>query len=263
MTEKPTCIDSHLHFDSFVKDGTQMELVSAAQEAGVERLIAIGGSVEANITAIEMHRQFPGVVHAVVGFDRDEAGKPYDVDVLRQQLALPAVVGVGETGIDYHYSADSAEVQKKLFAEMLSLAADFSKPVVIHSREADEDTLTLLTAYASDWTMSDRSPGVLHCFTGGQDFAEKLCTLDFMISFSGILSFKSATEIQEVAQKLPLDRILIETDAPYLAPVPYRGKRNQPAYVVEVARCLAELRNESVEKIMEVTAENTRRLFGI
>ena len=258
-----TCIDSHLHFDSFVEAGTRDEIISEALAAGVNKLVAIGGSDEANRIVLETCAAHPDVVFGVVGFDRDEAGKSFDAEALREQLARPEIVGVGETGIDYHYNADTAPEQKALFTAMLDLAAEFSKPVIVHSREADADTIELLSAYTEKWAASDRAPGVLHCFTGGQVFADRLLDLDFMISFSGIVTFKSAAEIQAVAKTMPLDRMLIETDSPYLAPVPFRGKRNQPAWVVEVARFIAELRGESVEVIMDHTRANTERLFGI
>jgi TatD DNase family protein len=258
-----TCIDSHLHFDSFVEAGTHGDIVQRAQDCGVSTLIAIGGSDDANRTALKMTEQFPGHVAAVVGYDRDEAGKPYDEGVLKTQLGNPAVVGVGETGLDYHYSADSAPEQKELFASMLHLSAEYTKPVIVHSREADEDTRSLLKAFTNEWKDPTRHPGVLHCFTGNMAFAEALLDLNFIISFSGIVTFKNAVQIQEVAKVVPADRMLIETDSPYLAPVPYRGKRNEPAYVIEVAKFLAELRRTTADEIMAQTRANTVRLFNL
>ena len=257
------CIDSHLHFDSFVEDGTVPELLDAAKAVGVHQMVAIGGSVDANRTAIHVARGNPGMVFATAGFDRDEAGKPFDRELLSDQLANPLVVGIGETGLDYHYSADTRVEQMALFDSMLECAAEFSKPVVIHSRDADNDTLDLLKNYVKAWKPDHRPPAVLHCFTGNQGFADALLELGLVISFSGIVTFKNARDLQAVAKRVPLNRMLIETDSPYLAPVPHRGKKNQPAFVVQVAECIGELRDMDVHEIKSVTAENTRLLFQL
>jgi TatD DNase family protein len=144
----------------------------------------------------------------------------------------------------------------------LDIAAGLGKPVVVHSREADEDTLRLLADYAARWPRTDAAPGVLHCFTGSLSFARRLIDLGFMISFSGIVTFKNADALREVAAEVPDERLLIETDSPYLAPVPYRGKRNEPAYVLEVARLLAELRGCELETLAAYTTANALRFFS-
>ncbi|MFP6903627.1 MAG: TatD family hydrolase [Verrucomicrobiota bacterium] len=255
-------IDSHLHFDSFHAEGEVEGLISRAAEAGVSPLVAIGGSDEANRLAVELARAYPDQVYGVVGYDRDEAGKVHDLEALLDLARGEGVVGIGETGLDYHYSADSAEAQRRLFVDNLDIAAGLGKPVVVHSREADEDTLRLLADYAARWPRTDAAPGVLHCFTGSLSFARRLIDLGFMISFSGIVTFKNADALREVAAEVPDERLLIETDSPYLAPVPYRGKRNEPAYVLEVARLLAELRGCELETLAAYTTANALRFFS-
>ena len=255
-------VDSHFHLDDFEAEGLTDSLIRSAVEAGVTRLVAIGGRDSANELAVRVAGNHPGCVFACVGYDRDVAeGWDGDVSRVRALLKRPEVVATGESGLDYHYHADSATEQKRLFASMLECAAEAGKPIVVHSREADDDTLALLRDYRAAWTQ-DRPPGVLHCFTGARNFAEQLVELGFLISFSGIVTFKNAQDLRETAAALPLTSLLIETDAPYLAPVPHRGKRNEPAFVPHVAECLAAERAADLSEIEQVTSANAVRLFG-
>lgn len=253
--------DSHLHFDAFEQSGVLDAVIHRAYEAGVRRMIAVGGSAEANARAIRIAERHDGI-RATVGYDRDEAERAPDPERLRELCAHPPVVAIGETGLDYHYSRETAPAQKHLFANMLEIAAEADLPVVVHSREADEDTLALLREFVSARSASDAPPGVLHCFTGSMPFAEALLEIGLMIGFSGILTFKNADALRRVAAAVPDDRLLIETDAPYLAPAPHRGKRNEPAWVVHVAQEMARIRNVDVEHVARVTTENAERLFG-
>lgn len=175
---------------------------------------------------------------------------------LAELAANPEVIAIGETGLDYHYSADSAPLQQQSFRHHLELSKTLSKPVVVHTREAREDTLAIIRE-SGDPSIG----GVLHCFTENWDMARQALALNYYISFSGIVTFKNAGELREVAMQVPLDRLLIETDAPYLAPVPYRGKKNEPKYVVEVAQCIADLRGLEIERLAEITAQNFDNLF--
>jgi len=255
-------VDSHMHLDTFVREGTADLILTRAMEECVEQIIAIGGSEQANrtaITACESHAH----VYAVVGYDRDEAMRAPDFPALDALTRHPRVVGVGECGLDYHYHADQAREQQKLFEAMLDQAVRASLPVVVHSREADDDTLRLLSAYAQRWHGPGGSPGVLHCFTGSWPFARSLMDLGFMISFSGIVTFKKSEALRDVARHVPDDFLLVETDAPYLAPVPHRGKTNEPAYVRYVVECLADTRGTDAESLGEITARNARALFGL
>lgn len=256
-------VDSHVHFDVFDKEGLVQQVIDRARMAGVEGMIAIGGSDEANERAVRLAETFPGVVQAVVGYDRDKAGHSPDLESLRTiiQHHPDVIAGIGESGLDYHYEPDTAHLQRALFESMLDIGAECSLPVVVHSREADADTLELLTAFTRNWKGDAGGPGVLHCFTGTYAFARALLDLGFMISFSGILTFRNAGELRACASRLPLDRILIETDAPYLAPVPHRGRTNEPAWVSRVAETLATLRSDSLENMAARTTANARLLF--
>lgn len=254
-------IDTHMHFDTFVEKDIVEEIVDAALEAGVVAAVAIGGSSEANITAAEVARAYPHFVRYTAGFDRGEVGQEVDWGGCEALLAAEACVGVGETGLDYHYQAETRREQMELFEANLERALRFSLPVIIHSREADEDTLSCLSHYVSSLPGGRDNPGILHCFTGTIPFARKLLDLGLYISFSGITTFKNAESLREVAAFVPLDRMLIETDSPYLAPIPHRGERNQPAYVPEVARCIAKVREREPEDIATATTDNARRCF--
>jgi len=256
-------IDSHVHFDSFDRAGLAETIITRAQNAGIHQMIAIGGSDEANERALRLARQYPGVIFSTAGFDRDKAGENVDVEavrhIVRENPGL--VVGIGESGLDYHYEPETAAAQRVLFDSMLNIAAEFTRPVIVHSRDADADTLEMLQAYVRNWKGDPGRPGVLHCFTGSYEFARKLLDIGFMISFSGILTFRNADDLRECARKLPLDRILIETDAPYLAPIPHRGKTNEPAWVFKVAETLATLHRDTLHTIAERTTGNARFLF--
>jgi TatD DNase family protein len=256
-------IDSHVHFDRFVKDGTFSDILEHTKEAQVLEMIAIGGSSEANALSLKLAGEHPGQIFGCAGYDRDLAPEDYDLAELRDFVANPFVKAVGETGLDYYYTADTATEQKKLFNENLALAVEFEKPVVVHSRDADEDTVALLKDYSNAWKGEDGRCGVLHCFTRDRKFARDVLDLGLMISFSGIVTFANADPLREVVQYVPDDRLLIETDAPYLAPVPLRGQRNEPAFVVHVAKQLAELKGCSLDFMANLTATNARTLFAL
>jgi TatD DNase family protein len=225
-------------------------------------MTAIGGSEEANALAVSLAERYPDRIRAAVGYDRDEAeGSPL-IAALEAVLRRPGVGAVGETGLDYHYGKDTASAQRTLFAAMLAVAGDHRLPVVVHSREADEDTLRMLREHAAGRRADPDRIGVLHCFTGDDAFADALLEIGFFISFSGIVTFPGAAALRDVARRVPLHRLLIETDAPYLAPPPHRGKRNEPAYVVRVAEVLAEVRGIGVPEVAAATHRNASRLFG-
>ncbi len=256
-------IDSHVHFDRFVKDGTFLEILEHAKEAEVLKMLAIGGNSEANRLSLQLATEHPGCIFGCAGYDRDVATESPDLSELRGILKNPLVKAVGETGLDYYYTAETATEQKKLFAENLALAIEFEKPVVVHTRDADEDTLALLRDYATAWRGDPAQLGVLHCFTRETSFARKILDLGLMVSFSGIVTFANADPLREVVKYVPDDRLLIETDSPYLAPVPMRGNRNQPAFVVHVANQLAELKAYSLDSVAKLTAQNARTLFAL
>lgn len=257
-------VDSHLHFDTFDENGETGAILDRARAAGVQWMVAIGGSDDANEHAVRLAAAHPDCIRATVGYDRDLAATAWQGTLVEAAAREPGVVAIGETGLDYHYEPETAAGQRGLFEAMLELARRLQLPTVIHSRDAEADTLAMLEAHASAWAGDPDRLGVLHCFTGNKRFAKRLVDLGYYISFSGILTFRNAEDLRAVARALPLDRILIETDAPYLAPVPYRGKRNEPAWVGEVARTLAAARGDvSVEEAASVTADNACRLFAL
>jgi TatD DNase family protein len=256
-------IDSHTHFDRFVKDGTFPEILARAKEAQVLEMMAIGGSSDANALSLKLATEYPSCIFGCAGYDRDEATENPDLAELRALLENPLIRAVGETGLDYFYSQETAAEQKKLFAENLALAVEFEKPVVVHTRDADEDTLALLKDFSEAWTGDPARRGVLHCFTREVAMARKVLDLGLMISFSGIVTFANADPLRAVVNYVPDDRLLIETDSPYLAPTPMRGNRNEPAFVVHVANQLAELRGVSLDSVAKLTAKNARQLFAL
>lgn len=251
-------IDSHCHLDSGQFDPDREEVIRRALDAGVEKLVAIGTGdgppdLEAGIRLADKYESFYGTV----GVHPHDASKATS-ETFRHLTDLaqhPKVVAIGEIGLDYHYDFSPREVQHAVFIEQMRIAADANKPIVIHTREAWDDTLSLIRKH---WDTG--AGGIMHCFSGSAAQAQEALALGFYLSFGGIVTFPKALEIQEAARTAPADRILIETDAPYLAPVPKRGKRNEPAFMVETARKLAALRGVSEEAIAETTTANFRRL---
>lgn len=253
-------VDSHCHLDRInlePYDGDLSLAIEAARERGVAEMLCIGIDLGNAQTVVDIAQQHEGV-YATVGVHPMDIGDDLaDMEQLRALAGQDKVQAIGETGLDYHYTADTAALQKVSFQQHLELAQAVAKPVVVHTRNAREDTLGLLREY----TQGDNPGGVLHCFTESWEMAEQALELGFYISFSGIITFKNAEELREVVRRVPLERMLIETDSPYLAPVPYRGKKNEPKYVVEVAHCAAELKGVSVEELAEVTSKNFHNLF--
>jgi TatD DNase family protein len=257
-----TLVDTHAHLDAFAESGELDAVLERAARAGVSRTIAIGGTPAANALAVSLPRRYPGRVWAAAGLDRDQLNRETSVEGVRRCLGEPGVVAVGEIGLDYHHGPDTAEAQRRLFSTLLDLAAETGRPALIHSRDADEDTLRLLAPFVARWRGAGPA-AVLHCFTGGRDFASRLLDLGLMISFSGIITFRNAGELRAVARFVPEDRLLVETDAPYLAPEPHRGGRNEPAFLREVAAMLAKIRNDTPERITHITTLNAERTFRL
>jgi len=265
--------DTHAHFSRAGGEYTIEAQISRAIEAGVSRIIAVGGSEELNNAAIEAAELYPQMIQVALGFDRDNTATLATPESIRNAINYIhaqkelleekgiTLCAIGEIGLDYHYSPESADLQRNLFAAQLNLAAKMNLPVIIHSREADEDTLDALKAHAEAWQGDPDRIGVLHCFTGGNEFAEKLLELGYHISFSGIVTFLNADPLREVAKMIPAEKILIETDSPYLAPAPMRGNRNEPAFVKHVAARLAEVRDIPLEELIQQTHRNATKLF--
>jgi TatD DNase family protein len=250
-------IDSHCHLDSKQFDEDRDLVIERALAAGVETMVAIGTGdgppdLEAGVRLADRYPCF----YATVGVHPHDAAKagPETFARLTQLMAHPKVIALGEIGLDYHYDFSAREVQREVFIEQMRIAREAGKPIVIHTREAWDDTIGLLR---EQWTGPG---GIMHCFSEGPERARQALDLGFHLSFGGIVTFPKALEVQDAARIAPADRILVETDAPYLAPVPRRGKRNEPAYVMETARKLAELRGETLASIEAATTMNFRRL---
>lgn len=253
--------DTHAHFYGNASPAETAAMMARASSAGVGRIIAVGGSADLNSGAIAVATAFPGQARLALGFDRDQAtDAPPEtlVETLRLLAQSHRLSAVGETGLDFHYHPETADAQCALFAAQLRLADEWRLPVIIHTRDADDATLRVLDE--TPWH-GDGLRGVIHCFTGDKAFAAQLLDRHFAISFSGIVTFRNADMLRESAAFVPDDRLLIETDSPFLAPVPLRGKRNEPAFVTHVADCLARTRNTSPAHIAELTWRNAESLF--
>jgi len=261
---KRAFVDSHCHIDGAEYDADRDDVISRARDAGVGTMLNVGtgdphsGAFERAVELAETHTD----IYAAVGVHPHDA-KLFDDRAEQRLLDLAKqnrrVIAWGEIGLDYHYDHSPRDVQREVFGRQLRLARSLALPVIIHSREANDDTIAILREEMSG---SERG-GVLHCFGGSLEMATSAIALGFFISFAGNLTFKKAEDLREIARQLPLDRLLIETDCPYLTPVPFRGKRNEPARVVETARCLAELHGQELGEIGRVTSENFGKLFRV
>lgn len=259
-------IDSHAHLDTPAFDADRAEVIARAQAAGVELFLEIAGSDVAKgslATGIALAEQHD-FIYAAVGLHPHEASI-YDEALEQQfrQLARhPKVIGWGEIGLDYYYDHSPRDVQQNVFRRQLELALQAHKPVIIHTRDAEDDTIQLLREAWFERGGKELG-GIIHCFTGTQKLADAALAMGLHISFSGVVTFKNAHELRAVAESVPLAQLLVETDCPYLAPVPYRGKRNEPAFVKETATFLATLRGISFEELAAVTSANFKRLFRL
>ena len=255
--------DTHVHFDGIKATDGVDAVLERARVARVGRMLAVGGDIDRNAFCVELAGRYSAVLRAAIGYDRDCVGCQCPVDRLEALIRKSGhVVAVGEIGLDYHYLPDSKPQQRDLFAGMLDIARRCRRPVVVHSRLADDDTIELLRSHCVAADALPGGPGVLHCFTGDAGFAKRLLELDMYVSFSGIATFRNADSIRAAAAVVAEDRILLETDSPYLAPVPHRGKPNEPALVGAVAAILAEVRGIRVEELAEMTTRNANRLFN-
>jgi TatD DNase family protein len=257
-----TWVDTHAHLDDAARDGTLDAVLARADAAGVSRVVAVGGNPASNALAASLAAARPGRVFAAAGLDRDQAGAAPDVDALAGWWARPGVVAAGEMGLDYHYRPESAPEQRRLFERQFEAAMAAGKPAIVHSRGASADTLAIVSAVLARAARHPSLPGVLHCFTEAPDFARALLDLGFCIGFSGIVTFRNADALREIAARVPADRLLLETDTPYLSPVPLRGRTNEPAHLVHTAEVVARVRDVPLEELAASTRRNAARLFG-
>lgn len=252
-------VDSHCHLDRLNLDKYDGQLdaaLAAARARGLRGALCVGISLENRETVVAIAEQYQDVVASVGVHPLDVESGLASAEDLVHWSSHPKVVALGETGLDYYYSEDQKELQQRSFIVHLQAAAQAGLPVIVHTRSAKEDTLALIAEHGNAETA-----GVLHCFTEDWDMAKRAMDMNYMISISGIVSFRNAEELRDVVRKLPLDRLLVETDSPYLAPVPYRGKPNEPAFVREVAEFVADLKKVSYEDLIAQSADNFLRLF--
>ena len=264
-------IDSHCHLDRLDLSpyaGSLTGALEAARQGGVGGFLCIGIGRHNATQVIEISEKFNDV-YATVGlhplefsaseFNERETLRKAGIQAwLRDTGRHPRVLALGETGLDYYYSQEDKEAQQESFIAHLEVAKQLGKPVIVHTRDAGDDTIRLIGEHGCP-----HRTGVFHCFTETWEVAKAALDLGYYLSFSGIITFKNAANLREIAAKVPENRLLVETDSPYLAPVPYRGKKNEPRYVKEVARSLAELRGISLDRLCDVTGENFSRLFGV
>ncbi len=252
-------IDSHCHLDFPDFAGEIEDVVARAQAAGVERMVTISTRVSQGAKLAAVAERF-GPVYFTIGTHPHQAAEEAETDAgaIRAFAAHPKCVGIGEAGLDYHYSYAPADVARKVFRAQIALARELALPLVIHAREADDDVAEILREEMGTGTFD----AVLHCFTSSRALAETGLELGLHISFSGVLTFKNSGELRALARDIPLDRLLVETDAPFLAPVPHRGRRNEPAFVVETARVLAGLKQVGEAELAAATRANALRLFA-
>ena len=252
-------VDSHCHLDCIDLsefDNSFEQLIDAATSAGVEHMLCVSINLEKYPHMLEQVRPYPQISVSAGMHPMADESDVFTVDYLTELASDDRVVAIGETGLDYYYHQGDPAWQQERFRAHVRVANQLDKPVIVHTRDAGDDTLAILRE-----ENATNCSGVIHCFTETQEFADQALDLGFMISFSGIVTFNNADRLRAVARSVPDDRILIETDAPYLAPVPHRGKQNQPAYVRQVAELLAEVRGTSIEHLAEVSRDNFYRLF--
>ncbi len=252
-------VDSHCHLDRLELSkypGGLSEALDAARAAGVSRFLNVCISLGNFQAVLEVAEREPDVFASLGVHPCDVENPLAEVEALCQMAQHPRVVAIGETGLDYYHDRTDRALQQESFSRHMAVASKVGLPVIVHTREAREDTLAMIRQHADV-----NHGGVLHCFTESWEMAKAALDYNFYVSFSGIISFRNAEELRQVARQVPLDRLLVETDSPYLAPVPHRGKPNQPKFVLDVAKCLAELRGMSLEALAEQTTENFQRLF--
>ena len=249
--------DSHAHYDDPRFNEDRETLLAAMAGHGVEKIMNIGNTTQANLAGIALAEQYP-FIHCTVGIHPDQAPEmqPGYLDLLAQQSRHPKVHAIGEIGLDYFYDdASPREVQRRVFEEQLALAKDLALPVVIHNRDAHQDTLELLKKY--------RPKGIMHCFSGSAELAQEVVRLGMYVGFTGVITFKNARKAVEAAAAVPLERLLVETDCPDMAPEPYRGKRCDSTMLHRMVEKLGELKGISPQEMADITWENACRVYGI
>lgn len=251
--------DTHAHYDDEAFDEDREELLTHMRERGVEYIVNVGASIASTAKTLELTEQYPFVFGAA-GVHPSETAEltSRDIEWIREIASKEKIVAIGEIGLDYYWPEPDKEIQKKWFKEQLKLAEETGLPIIIHSRDAAADTLEIL----KEWD-AHKIKGVIHCFSYTWEIAREYLAMDYYFGIGGVLTFKNAKKLKEAVMHIPMEKILLETDCPYLAPEPYRGKRNQSEYIFYVAKQLAEIKNLSREEVLEITNKNAKKFYGI
>lgn len=251
--------DTHAHYDDEAFDEDREELLTHMRERGVEYIVNVGASIASTAKTLELTEQYPFVFGAA-GVHPSETAEltSRDIEWIREIASKEKIVAIGEIGLDYYWPEPDKEIQKKWFKEQLKLAEETGLPIIIHSRDAAADTLEIL----KEWD-AHKIKGVIHCFSYTWEIAREYLAMDYYFGIGGVLTFKNAKKLKEAVMHIPMEKILLETDCPYLAPEPYRGKRNQSEYIFYVAKQLAEIKNLSREEVLEITNKNAKNFYGI
>ena len=255
---KSMIFDSHAHYDSEQFEEDREKLLNSMQEKGIGTIINVGADWDSVTEVVELAKRYP-FVYAAVGLHPDEVGDLNEerFKFLKEQCQHEKVVAVGEIGLDYYWDNESHDLQKQWFIRQLELAREFNLPVIIHSRDAAADTLEIMKEHARGLK------GALHCFSYSKELAEEYVKMGFHIGIGGVVTFKNGKKLKEVVEAIPLERILLETDCPYLAPEPYRGKRNSSLYIPHIAQAIADIKGITYEEVVEQTEQNGKELFCI
>lgn len=248
--------DTHAHYDDEQFDSDRSELLASLTGKGISGVISCGVNAESSKANIDLSEKYP-FIYAAVGYhglNTEDLTGDY-LDILKDLIKNEKTVAIGEIGLDYHYEKETRDIQLKIFREQIELANEYNLPVIVHDREAHEDTLNILKEL--------KPRGVIHCFTGSVEMAKEIVKIGMYIGLGGAVTFKNAVKPVEVAKFVPADRLLVETDCPYMTPVPYRGKRNDSSLIPYTAEKIAEVRGVTAQEILDLTAENARALFRI
>lgn len=257
--------DTHAHYDDEAFDEDRESLLGSLKGQGIGTVVNVGASLKSSARAVELAESHP-FIYAAVGVHPSETAelKEEGLAWLKQQLAVPKVVAVGEIGLDYYWPEPSHELQQYWFCRQLDLAVEVGMPVIIHSRDAAADTLAIIKQYYDKTKLAGKElAGVLHCFSYGTELAREYLKMGFWLGIGGVVTFKNAKKLKEVVKEAPLSRLVLETDSPYLAPVPYRGKRNSSQNLPLVAEEIARLKGMPVEEVVRVTTANARELYNL
>lgn len=249
--------DTHAHYDDEAFDADRAELLLQMREHGIGTVVNVGASMKSCKTTLALTEKYP-FVYGALGVHPSECGEltEADMDWIREHAAKEKIVAIGEIGLDYYWDDVAREVQKTWFVRQLELAKETGLPVIIHSREAAQDTLEIMKSEHKDTT-----GGVIHCFSYGVEMAREYLNMDYFLGIGGVLTFKNAKKLKEVVEYAPMEKLVLETDCPYLTPVPYRGKRNSSLYLPYVVEAMAEIKGITPDEVIRVTGENARRLY--